>query len=188
MTAVEPQFRDFEFSNFFQNNRTKKHAYGSQDFHFMPVQKSRGTAHVNNNRPFYQFPSSHPNQQRKNQYQGPNAMTNKQPYHKNEITYNFDKFAKGNGNGLKNSTDKKNWIAYASTASESDSNSHIPSQLNGFKIVQNGNTVHDETEEDFDSANESHLSPRANTGFEKYASSVMVIGPSAKEISLPSFA
>lgn len=82
----------------------------------------------------------------------------------------------------------KSWLAYASTASESDNNSHV-SELNGFRIVHNGNVVHDETEEDFDSQTESQGSPRASIVNEKkYAASIMVIGPSAKEISLPSFA
>jgi len=86
-------------------------------------------------------------------------------------------------NGVKNSSEKY-YRAYASTASDSDSStSHSSSELTGFKIVYKGKTIHDETDEDFEK-NECTL----GAGNGKFASSVMVIGPNAKDISLPTFA
>jgi len=187
MTAtMEPQIRDFELPHFsFQTKKFKKYSYESQDFHFSSIQKFHGPAFRHNNNPSRHFSQVsnfhfHPNQQlRKNPYQNTHNQGNFNKTGDYEMNFSFDKFAKGNNSASMD----KSWIAYASTASESDNNSHI-SELNGFRIVQNGNVVHDETEEDFDSQNE--FNPKTNTDNEKYASSVMVIGP--KEISLPSFA
>jgi len=189
MTAVEPHIRDFELPHFaFSQKKAKNHANGgSHDFHFTPFHKSHDMAHfqVHSNRQFNQFSHSH----KHNQFQSSHPISNKPTrYHNNkhgnnhyEMNYNFEKFSKEN---IKTSSDKS-WIAYASTAS-SESDTHV-SELNGFRIVQNGKIVHDEIEEDFDSAAQLRISHQANhNGEEKFAASTMMIGP--KEISLPSFA
>jgi len=75
-------------------------------------------------------------------------------------------------------------IYYASTASETDASS-TSSELSGFKIVHGGKTIHNEIEE--------VDSPVLNlTGYfapfdTKFASSELMAGPQANEISLPSF-
>jgi len=90
--------------------------------------------------------------------------------------------------GSKNSV-KALRMVYASTASDSDSNgAHIQSELYGFKIMQNGRTIHDETEEDVDLFESDDEWPMTTTSNEKFAASVLTIGPNAQEISLPSFA
>jgi len=193
---MEPQVRDYELPQFvFLNNKPKKNAYGGQDFHSMPLQKSRGNNNrCNSNRPFSHFPNFHPNQ-RSNNYQGQNLHSNqnknksaqKAHYSSNYGDYEMNSYyTKGSGNGAKNSREKKSWLAYASTA-DSD-NAHVSSELSGFKIVHGGNVIHDETEEDFDSPAELEIKEKSKTVYGKYASSVLVIGPNAKEISLPSFA
>jgi len=90
--------------------------------------------------------------------------------------------------GSKNS-DKAQKMVYASTASDSDHNGgYIQSELYGFKIMQNGRTIHDETEEDVDLFESDDEWPMTAVSNEKFAASVLTIGPDAKEISLPSFA
>ena len=102
-------------------------------------------------------------------------------------TYNFNKFAKGSGY---KASPEKQCRAYASTASESDSSgSHVSSELSGFKIVHSGRVLHDETEEDeIEVPTEFDMIWPIEVGTGKFASSVMVMGPNAQEISLPTFA
>jgi len=65
----------------------------------------------------------------------------------------------------------------------------MSSELNGFKIIQSGKTVHDETEDDFlESPTDFKGKRRPDAENVKFAASLMTIGPNAKEISLPSFA
>jgi len=108
-----------------------------------------------------------------------------------ENQFNFDDFANnfGKGSYVKNSPEKLSWSAYASTASESDSNgSHISSELSGFKIIHSGKIVHDETEDDIlESPTDFKGKRRPDVEDVKFAASMMTIGPNAKEISLPSF-
>jgi hypothetical protein len=103
--------------------------------------------------------------------------------------YDITKSAKTCGSN--GSPDKLSWSGYASTAtSESDSSSHASSELSGFKIVHGGKVVHDETEEEPESPfgfESSTGTLRVDVGNGKFASSGMVIGPHAKEISIPSF-
>jgi len=107
----------------------------------------------------------------------------------NKTQFCFDQFASNHANlNAKKQIDNSNWICYASTASESDGGSHVSSELTGFKIVQSGSVVHDETEEDFDFLSESRSSSKSDESGVKFAASLMVIGPDVKEISLPSFA
>jgi hypothetical protein len=84
---------------------------------------------------------------------------------------------------------KAHKMIYASTASDSDSkDAYIQSELYGFKIVQNGRVIHDETQEDVDLFESDDEWPMTATSNEKFAASVLTIGPNEKEISLPSFA
>jgi hypothetical protein len=193
---MEPQVRDFELPQFtFLNNKPKKNTYGGKDFQNNTVQKSRGnTARCPSNKPFSHFPNFHPSQ-RNTSYQSQNPQNknkfNQKPYHSSnsndyENNYHSDKYAKGNGSATKANLEKKSYLAYASTA-DSD-NAHVSSELSGFKIVRGANVIHDETEEDFDSPTDFNFIPKSKIVFDKYASSVLTIGPNAKEISLPSFA
>ena len=191
MTTMEPQIRDFELPQFtFLNNKPKKNAY-NQDFNSNSVQKSRGNnARGPSNRPFSHFPNFHPSQRNNFQGQNQNQNQNKNKFNQQKNYFSSgsesNQYAKGNGSASKAPLEKKNWLAYASTA-DSD-NAHVSSELNGFKIVHGGKVIHDETEEDFDSPTDFNFSPKVKTVYDKYASSVMTIGPNAKEISLPSFA
>jgi len=66
----------------------------------------------------------------------------------------------------------------STTTSDSDSSAH--SDLSGFKIVHDGKVIHDETEDEVENL--------FNYGDgNKYASSVLTVGPNAQSISLPSF-
>jgi len=190
-----PQIRDLCFPQFvFIDQKPKKNA-GSRSFQSTTHYKSRGiAANYNFNKHFCQFPTVHTQQHNYNlQYQGNSPNGNRMPKKLNNYNQvsgdsenhcNFNKYVKGNGS---NSPTEGSWSAYASTASESDSSSHISSELTGFKIVHEGNVVHDETEEDFDSSDLS-TSRKMDAETKNYAASVMVIGPNAKEIPLPSFA
>jgi hypothetical protein len=193
---MEPQVRDFELPQFtFLNNKPKKNTYGGKDFQNSSVQKSRGNTvrGPSSNKLFSHFPNFHPSQ-RNNSYQtqntqNKNKFNNKGHYSSNgdyDMNYHSDKYAKGNGSATKANLEKKSYLAYASTA-DSD-NAHISSELSGFKIVRGAHVIHDETEEDFDSPTDFNFSPKAKIVFDKYASSILTIGPNAKEISLPSFA
>jgi len=87
------------------------------------------------------------------------------------------------------SYDNQESIIYsASTASETDasSSSSISSELSGFKIVHNGKTIHNEAEET-DSPVRLNLTGYFAAFDTKFASSELMVGPQAKEISLPSF-
>ena len=176
MTTMEPHFADFELPNFvFLNNKPKRGFAGVKNFDYMPFPKSHGPHYNNGVKSFGQFPVLHKNNGKQ--------QNNRNSINKNESLYNMNKFA--NGAGPKK--DNKNWIAYASTASDSDS-SHVSSELSGFKIVQQGKTIHNETDEDYDSATDFYFNGPVKIDDVKYASSTLTMVPSAKEISLPSFA
>lgn len=147
-----------------------------KNYDYMPYSKSHGPHYNNVVKSFGQFPALHKNNNGKQQQNQRNLIN------KNECLYNMNKFAKGAG-PMKD----KNWIAYASTASDSDS-SHVSSELSGFKIVQQGKTVHNEIDEDYDSATDFYFNGGVKIDDVKYASSTLTMVPNAKEISLPSFA
>jgi hypothetical protein len=103
-----------------------------------------------------------------------------------ETQHHIPKVVKGNG--LKSSFDKYNKLAYLSTASESDDySSQFCPELNGFKIVHSGKVLHDGTEEELESPIEFTMKGVSYQGAERFASSTLVIGPNAKNISLPTF-
>jgi len=70
-----------------------------------------------------------------------------------------------------------------SNTSDSDS-ANAYSSLAGFKIVQNGRVIHDETEEE---PNKNQPTFHMDKFSGKYASSDLTIGPTSKEISIPTF-
>jgi hypothetical protein len=81
-------------------------------------------------------------------------------------------------------SDKNSRSTNATTSSDSDSNSNVFSELSGFKIVQNGKTIHDETNEELDMPFNIDTDPTSN---DKFAASLLTIAPSAKKISIPMF-
>jgi len=90
---------------------------------------------------------------------------------------------------MSSSYEKNTGNSFASTASDSDSssnNSSSSSELNGFRIIHEGKVVHNEIEEELDSPCKIGL--KVEDSYEKFASSVLVIGPNVQEISIPSFA
>jgi len=195
MTTVGPQVQNFDLPQFvFLQNKPKKTTNGNfNSFQSLPFHKTQG----NHTKQYYPCPSTHPSQYRSPQN---NRVSGAKKYNnfvqndtKLENPFNFEDFANnfGKGSYVKSSPEKLSWSAYASTASDSDSNgSHISSELSGFKIIQSGKTVHDETEDDFLEPPTDFKGKRRADGDEdvKFAASLMTIGPSAKEISLPSFA
>jgi hypothetical protein len=193
MTTEGPQMQqNYEFPQFvYLKNKQKKVPSGNTAFPPMNVQKPRGTTSRGNfSKPFYSSQISHTNQSRPvfqaqgNRFNGNNKFAKGQNIGKFENQYGMNKYIQGSG--YKSSPDKATRSSYASTASESDG-SHTSSELSGFKIVHSGKTVHDETEEDFDSPTDLGMSCRFEEGNGKFAASDMVIGPNAKNISLPTF-
>ena len=135
--------------------------------------------------PFHDFFAS----QSKKAYNNPKITPLKKQTRK--ISLEFAKSSQNSHYSWKTMTTRKisydkqeNSIYYASTASETDASS-ASSELSGFKIVHDGKTIHNEIEE--------ADSPVLNlTGFfapfdTKFASSELMTGPQANEISLPSF-
>jgi hypothetical protein len=189
------QNQNFDFPQFvFLKNKQKKVPSGNTAFPQMNVQKPRGTSSRGNvSKPFYPQQISHINQSRTgfqaqgNRFNG-NKLTNGANFAQNigkfENQYGMTKYMQGSGS--KSSPEKATRSCYGSTASESDG-SHASSELSGFKIVHKGKIVHDETEEDFDSPTDIGMSCRFEEGNGKFAASGMVIGPNAKDISLPTF-
>ena len=170
MTAVAPQFRDLDIPQFtFLNNNNNKKSSNFND-HFSYKSQNGNYSRCNSNKPVF-------------------YMSNTNSRQNNKTQFCFDQFASNHANlNAKKQIDNSNWICYASTASESDGGSHASSELTGFRIVQSGGVVHDETEDDYDSLSESRSSSKSDESGVKFAASLMVIGPDVKEISLPSFA
>jgi hypothetical protein len=75
---------------------------------------------------------------------------------------------------------------YSKSTQASSNSDGEASELNGFKIMMNGKVLHDETGEEFDSFNHEPVF-QSFPSVEKFASSVMTIGPITNEISMPSF-
>jgi len=107
-----------------------------------------------------------------------------QGYGKYNDQYELSNYAKG----MKSSYNK---AAYSdnhsrSTNASSNSDSEI-SELNGFKIMMNGTVLHDETTDDYESGFSTEPVFQSFPTMEKFASSLMTIGPKENETSLPSF-
>jgi len=193
MTTMGSQFQDFELSpSSFLNKKPKKVTYGNFNFQPALFNKARGASQRGN---INKFCPPLPIQHRSGpQAQGSHYNTKRLSNDMNQVQiagkfadlYDITKNVKGCGSN--GSPDKLSWSCYASTASESDSSSHASSELSGFKIVHGGKVVHDETEEEPESPFDFETSLRVDVGNGKFASSGMVIGPHAKEISIPSFA
>jgi hypothetical protein len=202
MTAAWSQVQDQDLPQFvLLKNQPKRIICGNISFQSLTMQKPRMVAlrvEGSFNKNFNHFPPSQPNIQYglPSQTQGnrfyPNKLPKRPNFMQNTVKFenqyiNNNKYTKGYCQ--KGSPDKFfSRTSYGSTASESDSSaSHASSELTGFKIVHSGKIVHDETEEDVDSPDFGLYLP-LNSGNGKFASSGMVIGPNAKEISLPTFA
>jgi hypothetical protein len=193
--GLHMQNQNFEFPQFvFLKNKQIRVPSGNTAFPSMNVQKPRGTSSRGNfSKPFYSQQISQPSQGRSvfqaqgNRFNG-NKLTKGPNFGQNigkfENQYGMNKYVQGSGS--KSSPEKATKSCYGSTASESDG-SHASSELSGFKIVHRGKIVHDETEEDFDSPTDLRMSCRFEEGNGKFAASGLVIGPSAKDISLPTF-
>jgi len=191
--ATGPQNYDFNLNHSGSlKKRSRKVSFDSVVFQPTTSQKPRGAPiwgtpgksfnfpqnlQFNQYQPHFQVPSNQPdlNKSAKKSNQTSSAL-------QFETQPNFQKYAKGNC-----PTYPGTKTYYGSTASETDSSgSHASSELNGFKIVHKGKIVHDETEEELESPTSFGINCRMES--EKFASSCLVIGPNAKEISLPTFA
>jgi len=187
------QNQDFDYSDFnFLKNQSKRVLYGVQS---KPRgQSQRGSANYTTKNQSNTTMTAYNGQGRKY------SKGNNQSYAKSTNTFtkeerysvNMTQQSYGKAMGAKNALNKALKTAYASTASDSDSNNGCnQSELYGFKIVQNARTIHDEIEEDvdlFESDNDNEWPMMGSTSNEKFAASELTIGPNAKEISLPSFA
>jgi len=187
-----------------QQSKAKK-TQKSNKTHDVPTQKPRGlvpqtnkhTKPIFSSQDYKQAPQQTQNFQRQrgraNTYINSNTNTHTQPNYvrnlkKFETQYNIAKFSQDSYK-LTSSQDKSYRQAYASTASETESSgSQTSSELNGFKIVHAGAVIHDETEEELGPKECIPMDCRYDAIIRKYASSQMMAGPSAKEISLPTFA
>jgi hypothetical protein len=174
--------QDFDSQFNFLKNQSKRVLYGCQP------QTSRGQASRGSNSNIKQSTTSmNANQTRK--YSKGSTVPRKNSNYAKEERYpvnNNQSYGKTMGN---KNYDKAYKNAYASTASDSDSKeAYIQSELYGFKIVQSGRTIHDETGEDVDLFESDNEWPMTATNNEKFAASVLTIGPNVQEISLPSFA
>jgi len=174
---------DSQFS--FLKNQSKRALYGCQT-------KPRGQAPRGSNNNIKQSTTSmnaynsQPRKYSKGNTEAPRKNSNN--FAQEERYYvNNNQQSYGKAMGSKNSA-KAQKMVYASTASDSDSKGYIQSELYGFKIMQNGRMIHDETEEDVDLFESDDEWPMTATSSEKFAASVLTIGPNEKEISLPSFA
>jgi len=178
MTTMGIQNNDFDNSQFnFLKHQSKRALYGVQS-------KPRGQASrgSNTNKTSHTI-SANTNQTRKYAKNGQSSTALKNNYAKEERFYQ-ESYSK-----MGSKSYKAQKMVYASTASDSDSNNaNTQSDLYGFKIVQNARIIHDEVEEDLDLFESDNEWPMSSTNTEKFAASVLTIGPNAKEISLPSFA
>jgi hypothetical protein len=98
--------------------------------------------------------------------------------------HNYAKMSKGGYN--KGYYSDMNYNKSTNASSNSDNEGmDVFSELNGFTIVQNGKTIFNEEDKIRAKNDEFILSQLAQA---KFASSLMMVGPSAKEISIPVFA
>lgn len=184
--ATMPHFSPYK-------GQPRRHPGDYTNFNNMSSQKYRGCAPRGN---CVKNPLSAQNNYH-NQNQGGLQVPRTRPY-PNKIIKKFDSNSdfpqfeiqpNFYNNSVKGNMNHSGSNYYGSTASESDSNSHT-SELNGFKIVHKGKVIHDETEEEIESPTDFYgrslyrLEPESM----KFAASILVIGPNAKEISLPTFA
>jgi hypothetical protein len=203
MSAACSQVQDLDLPQFvLLKNESKKTMHGNISFPSLPIQRPRVEAQRGGgsfNKNFNHFPASQHNNQYGLTFQihgnrpYANKLSKRPNFIQNAVKFenqyiNTNKYP--NGYCLNSSPDKfYSRSCYGSTASESDSSSsHASSELNGFKIVHRGKIVHDETDEDVDSPSDLRIFLPLNSSNGKFASSEMVIGPIAKEISLPTFA
>jgi len=88
-------------------------------------------------------------------------------------------------------SDMPRYNNYNCSTSDSDSNSNQFSELSGFKIVSNGEIIHDDTYEDieqrFDDDEDAVFGLALPSSKDKFASSEMTMMPNFKAISIPMF-
>jgi len=160
------------------NNKTKKTANYSKN-NKLNGSSPKGTPTKN----YMQPPQNSYSQYRPSAYPSWNVFNGSRPgqsfakfegqhYAKSyNLNYNSDKAGRSTG-----ASDNEN------------GNSELISELSGFKIVQNAKTIHDETTEDTDVFSAGESDSEESQKPTKFASSMMTIGPNAKEISIPMFA
>jgi len=159
--------------------------------------KGRGPQPRGNYNKSYLQPQKGYNQQKSNAYPSWNVFNGSYSNNKDNYNQGFGKFeAQQNqynyAKSLKTNYNKGSGSDKASRSTNASDNddgygSSVFSELSGFKIMQNGRTIHNETKEEVDSFSnaESELEEVAK---ERFACSELTIGPNAKEISIPSFA
>jgi len=172
------------YGSFFPKNNTLKKAHQNSNY-YQKSFNSHSKANYKKNLQQYSYNNDNYNQHRPidapswDIFNG-KASNNKGNYGKFGGQQNHSNYAKNFNNRGYSVSDK---TTGSTGASDNDGNT-IFSELSGFKIIQNGKTVYDETSQEFDfSDSDSDESQKA-----KFASSVMTIGPNAKEISIPMFA
>jgi len=99
---------------------------------------------------------------------------------KSSSTNSNSKNAKMNANYYSSASDYAGYSTQPGTGSENETNTN--NELEGFKIVHNGNTIHNEAQDEIFSDDAS------TTIYSQYfAASLLTIGPNSEKISLPSF-
>jgi len=107
-----------------------------------------------------------------------------QGYGKYYDQYEQPTYAKGG----KPSNSKAYYSDNHSRSTQASSNSDSEgSELSGFKIMMSGFVLHDDTTEDYESSSTSEPVFQSFPTVQKFAASLMTIGPKDNEISLPSF-
>jgi len=182
MTTMGTYNQDFDSQFNFLKNQSKRVLYG-----FQPKPQGQASRGSNtNNKQSNTSVNAYNTQARKYSKGSQAPRKNSNNFAKEERYPVNNYYGKAMGSKYSNKAPK---MIYASTASDSDSKeAHIQSELYGFKIIQNGHVIHDETVEDVDLFESDDEWPMTATSNEKFAASVLTIGPNAKEISLPSFA
>jgi len=107
-----------------------------------------------------------------------------QGYGKYNDQYEQSNYAKTKGGYNKGFFSDNNYSRSTNASSNSDNEGP---DFNGFKIMMNGKVLHDETTDDNELCFNTEPVFQSFPTTEKFASSVMTIGPKANEISLPSF-
>jgi len=108
-----------------------------------------------------------------------------QGYGKYNDQYELPNYAKNAKSSYNKAFYSDNNNSRSTNASSNSDNEN--SDFNGFKVMMDGNVLRDETNEDNDSGFNSEPVFQSFPTQEKFASSVMTIGPKFNEISLPSF-
>ena len=170
-----------------KTNKQNNMIYNNNNFN-----KGRGPQPRGNYNKNYLQPNKGYNQQKPQAYPSWNVFNGGYSTKKDNFNQGFEAqqshYAKGlKANYMKGSMSDK--AGRSTNASDNDDGycSTVFSELSGFRIMQNGRTIHNETKEEFNSSFDAD-SEFEEVAKERFASSEMTIGPNAKEISIPSFA